>query len=62
VAAGYTQPLGDWRSLPTQNVERGISIDARTAATRWGGESMDYGLAVEVLLQKARKRREGRVE
>ena len=37
VAAGYTQPLGDWRYLPTQNVERGMSIDARTAATRWGG-------------------------
>jgi hypothetical protein len=30
-----------------------MHIDEHTAATRWAGESMDYGLAVQVLLQKA---------
>jgi hypothetical protein len=59
VAPGFTLPLGDWEYLPTNNRERGLSISAETAATRWAGESMDYGLAVEVLMQRlARKRLE----
>jgi hypothetical protein len=37
--------------------ERGIRIDERTAATRWAGESMDYGLAVQVLLDQSRRAR-----
>jgi hypothetical protein len=57
VAPGHTVPLGDWEYLPAQNRERGLHIDRRTATTRWAGEGMDYGLAVEVLLQKVRKRR-----
>jgi hypothetical protein len=44
--------------LPASNRERGVSIDARTAATRWAGESMDYGLAVEVLMQRVARRRQ----
>jgi Domain of unknown function (DUF222)/HNH endonuclease len=44
VAPGCTQPLGDWRKLP-----------AGTAVNRWTGERMDYGLAVEVLMQQARR-------
>jgi len=55
VAPGYTQPLGDWKQIAADSEERGIRIDARTAATRWDGVPMDYGLGVEVLLQRARR-------
>ncbi len=47
----------DWTQLPTEHEVRGIQINERTAATRWAGESMDYGLAVEVLLHQARRTR-----
>jgi hypothetical protein len=33
--------------------EQGIHIDSETAATRWRGERMDYGLAIQGLLQQA---------
>ena len=46
VAPGYTQPLGDWRRLPAAPC---------SGATRWAGERMDYGLAVEVLLQQSNR-------
>jgi hypothetical protein len=36
----------------------GIHIDRNTAATRWRGETMDYGLAIETLLHRARKSRD----
>jgi hypothetical protein len=49
-APGYTQPLGDWRRLPAEHAERGIVITARTAATRWLGERMDYGVAIDAML------------
>ena len=55
VAPGYTQPLGDWRELPCENERHGIRIDARTAVTRWDGVPMDYGLGVEVLMQRAKR-------
>jgi hypothetical protein len=42
VAHGFTQPLGDWTQLPA-----GAQVNG------WRGERMDYGLAVEVLLQQA---------
>jgi hypothetical protein len=57
VAPGYTQPLGDWEYLPSSNRERGVSIGVKTAATRWAGERMDYGLAVEVLMQRVARRK-----
>jgi hypothetical protein len=38
-----------------QHTERDIHIDPHTARTRWRGESMDYGLAIDVLLAKERK-------
>ena len=57
IAEGFTQPLSDWTELPAANAERGIHIDNKTAATRWCGETMDYGLGIEVLLQKYRKAR-----
>ncbi len=40
VAPGYTQPLGDWRQLP-----------AATEVWRYRGDRMNYGLAVDVLIQ-----------
>lgn len=53
VAPGHTRPVPD---LPALHREHDIGIDTRTAVTRWAGESMDYGLAVQVLLQKRRRR------
>jgi hypothetical protein len=44
VAPGFTQPLGDWRQLPEG-----------TLVNKWRGERMDLGLAVDVLLQQARR-------
>ena len=57
VAPNHVRPF-DWTQLPAEHDERGIHINERTAATRWSGESMDYGLAVEVLLDKERRGRE----
>jgi hypothetical protein len=57
VAPGYTQLLGDWEYLPANNRERGLGISEKTAMTRWAGESMDYGLAVEVLMQRVARRK-----
>jgi hypothetical protein len=42
VAPGCTQPPGDWKRLPPG-----------TMVNRWRGERMDYGLAIEVLMQQA---------
>jgi hypothetical protein len=44
VAPGFTQPLGDWRQLPTG-----------TQTNRWAGERMNLDLGIEVLLQHARR-------
>ena len=44
VAPGFTQPPGDWRQLPPAS-----------AASAWRGDRMDYGLAIDVLLQQARR-------
>ena len=44
VLPGCTQPLGDWRCLP-----------AGTEVSRWKGERMDYDLALEVLMQQAKR-------
>jgi hypothetical protein len=49
-APGYTRPLADWTRLPAEHAERGIAIDAGTAATGWRGERMDYGVAMDALL------------
>jgi len=37
------------------NVENGARIDARTGATRWKGERMDYGIAMDSLLWRTRR-------
>jgi hypothetical protein len=41
--------------VPTQNAEQGIVIDARTAVTRWRGECLDYGIAIDSLLSRTHK-------
>jgi hypothetical protein len=43
---------GNWKQLPILNEKNGIRIDASTAATRWGGERMDYHLGIGMLLQR----------
>ena len=49
-APGRTGPFGDWTTLVAAHVASGIGIDERTAATRWRGERMDNGLAIDLLL------------
>jgi hypothetical protein len=44
VAPGFAQPLGDWQQLPSGSL-----------VNKWRGERMDYGLAIEVLIQSARR-------
>jgi Domain of unknown function (DUF222) len=53
VISEHTRPLSDWQQLPAVHAQEGIRIDQNTAATRWRGEKMDYGLGIEVLLQHA---------
>jgi hypothetical protein len=52
VAPDHVRPF-DWSQLQIDHAERGVHIDERTGATRWAGVSMDYGLAVQVLLHQA---------
>jgi hypothetical protein len=53
VARDYTRQLGDWEELQAVHNEQGIRINQRTATTRLRGEKMGYGLAIDVLLQRA---------
>lgn len=55
IAPGYTQPLSDWSQVTSDNARRQIHIEPVTAVTRWAGETMDYGMGVEVLLQQAKR-------
>ncbi len=55
VAPEHTLPLSSWRELVADNERRGLSIDARTATTRWMGESMDYQTAIDCLLFRERR-------
>ena len=48
-APGHTRPFADWRRLPAEHAERGIQINASTAATGWRGERMDYGVTIDSL-------------
>jgi len=54
-APGHTPPLMDWTNLVATHREQGIHIDAQTAATRWCGERMDYGIAIDSLIFRARR-------
>ena len=57
VALNQTHPISDWRELPKQHEERGISIDARTAITRWDGEPMDFGMYADTKIMQSPRRR-----
>ena len=47
---------GDWTQLPLRHRDHHIQISRDTAVARYrGGERMDYGLAVDVLLAKANR-------
>ena len=38
-----------------EEIAGGLHIDAQTAATRWRGERMDYGIAIDSLLYRTRR-------
>ena len=57
VAPDHTRALLGWRQLSATHRQQGIHIDEGTAGTLWRGESMDYGLAIGVLRQHAKRRR-----
>ena len=46
--------MADWTFVPTANEQRGLVINPRTATTRWQGERMDYGVAIDSLLFRAK--------
>src|SRR5688572_10300739 len=46
-------PTADWRELVAMNEAADIEVTPKTAITRWTGESIDYGIAVQCLLEKA---------
>jgi hypothetical protein len=56
-APGHTMPFADWTQLAATHAERGIHIDARTGATGWRGERMDYGIAIDSLLYRTARAR-----
>ena len=41
------------KRLKSFNAERGLNIDAQTARCKWGGERMDYNIAIDGLCWKA---------
>jgi len=55
VAPEHTRALSDWRELAATHDEQGVRIDPTTATTRWRGERMDYGLAVQSLILRAER-------
>ena len=51
----FDRPLpetGDWHELVALNEAEDIQVTPRTAITRWTGESMDLGIAVQCLLER----------
>jgi hypothetical protein len=57
IAPDHTRPLSDWHQLQNDHTQQGIWIDPKIATARWRGETMDYGLGVDVLLQHSRRAR-----
>jgi hypothetical protein len=41
---------GDWRELIVEHEQAGIHINRKTAATKWDGGPMDYGMAIDYLM------------
>jgi Domain of unknown function (DUF222)/HNH endonuclease len=58
---GRSAPRGDWMQLPAAHATRGIHITADTSVTRWRGERMDNGLAIDLLLSKVQGATRGQV-
>lgn len=50
---GSAQLTGGAQRLAAANAARGVSINARTARCRWGGERMDYDIAIDALCRQA---------
>jgi hypothetical protein len=52
----HTQPLieSDWQRLVAENRALGFEITPRTAATRWQGERMDFGTAIDALISRSK--------
>jgi hypothetical protein len=48
---------GDWQDIQQGNEQHDIHIDPHTARTRWRGEQMDYGIAIDILLSRRRRAR-----
>lgn len=55
VASERSLSLGNWRELVADNQRRSLSIDQRTATSRWTGEAMDYQIAIDSLLFRERR-------
>jgi len=55
IAPEHSLPLANWREVVAGNQRRGLSIDARTAITRWTGDAMDYQIAIDSLLFRERR-------
>jgi hypothetical protein len=47
----------DREGLIAAHKSSGIRITPATAVTRWTGEALDFGLAIDLLLQQRRKKR-----
>jgi hypothetical protein len=52
----HTRPLEEtgWQRLVAENRAHGLEITSRTAATRWLGERMDFGLAIDALISRSK--------
>ncbi|MBX5461760.1 MAG: hypothetical protein IRZ28_11815, partial [Steroidobacteraceae bacterium] len=44
-----------WTQLALHHEQAGLTVHPGTSVTRWSGESVDYGLAVGVLLAAAKR-------
>jgi hypothetical protein len=55
-APGHTKPMqADWQNIQQGNEQHDIHIDPHTARTRWRGQKMDYGIAIDILLSRRRR-------
>ncbi|MCY3987492.1 MAG: hypothetical protein OXF94_02690, partial [Gammaproteobacteria bacterium] len=50
---GNNPAVPEARRLAAFNAERGLNIDAQTARCKWGGEQMDYNIALDGLCRQA---------
>ncbi len=48
------RPSGDWRELPAVHERAGIHINAKTAPPRLDRGPMDYGIAIDYLMNLPR--------